>query len=81
MCPIFYFGRLIILMKMKPLCQFDEYEPVGKIYIKNPLQAARYRNHGAKLYDLIVDKDCWMWVFDMAETRELFDLWCKRELE
>jgi hypothetical protein len=69
-------------MRIRPNSQFDEYEPFGKVYIRNPLQAARYEAHGAKLYDLMRDGDCWLWVFDSREIREkgLFDAWCKHEL-
>ena len=69
-------------MKIQPFFKFDDYEPTGKLYIKNMLQAIRYWIHGAHLYDLIPDDDGdrWTWVFDAKETSELFDRWCRREL-
>ena len=67
-------------MKIKPYFDFIEYEPMGKIGFKNPLQAARFDAHGAKVYDIIRDKDCWIWLFDSKEIKPLFDRWCKYDL-
>jgi hypothetical protein len=68
-------------MRIDSKFKFEPYEPMGKILLKNPLQAARYVANGATLYDVIADGDYWMWVFDAKEVKPLFDLWCKHELK
>lgn len=67
-------------MKKSPNFEFTAYETMGKIALKNPLQAARYHANGGKLYDIIRDGDCWMWLFDATEVKPLFDSWCRHEL-
>lgn len=79
-CVLFFTERLINSMRKNPNFEFEPYETMGKIALKNPLQAARYCAHGANLYDIIRDGDCWMWLFDAAEVKHLFDAWCKHEL-
>lgn len=62
------------------------YEPGDCCYIGNPQQFIKYLINGAILYDIIPDvdkdgRDCALYVFNRAETRVLFDKWCKRELK
>lgn len=70
-------------MKIRPNYQFEDYEPFGKLYLKNPKQAARYDANGVKPCDIIRDGDTWMWVFDSKEVNQkgLFDAWCRHELQ
>lgn len=67
-------------MYIVPKFHFEPYEPEGKIWIGNLLQAIRYWQHGAQLYDIVPDGDRWLYVFDSKEVKSLFDLWCRRDL-
>ena len=51
------------------------------VNIVNPKQAGLYVKHKAKLYDLYWSSDALVFVFSRNETRELYDKWCKRELQ
>lgn len=50
-----------------------------KIKIINPKQAMLYMKHGLKC-ECYYDNDKIIYVFNKEETKMLFDLWCKREL-
>lgn len=76
-----FFTKWTEAMTIKPLYQFVEYNTDGKVKIRNPVQALKYINHGARLYDHYSVGDCFEWVFDKDAVAPLFDLWCKRELE
>ena len=50
------------------------------INIVNTKQAGMYIKNGVKPIDLYWGKDKLVFVFDRNETKELYDLWCKYEL-
>ena len=56
------------------------YRPIDSRYIKNPAQAFKFVKNGAIVYDLLAGDDCFIWVFNRAETMELNDLWCRHLL-
>lgn len=56
------------------------YEGADVVYISNPLQCARYLKNGATLYDIFENKDSLVCVFMRSETKDLYDKWCKHEL-
>ena len=59
-------------------------ELIQKEFIKivNPIQSGKYCTNGLipvnTYFDIVTNK--WVWVFIKAETKELFDKWCKHEL-
>ena len=67
-------------MHIDPTFEFTTYQEDGKILIGNPLQAARYHQYGAIVYDIVRDGDKWFWTFDANAVKGLFDSWCRREL-
>lgn len=56
------------------------YEPGECVFIANLKQAGLYVKHGAKICDVLWSRDSLVFVFRRDDTRELFDLWCNREL-
>jgi len=63
-----------------------EYNPNNVVRILNTQQIAMYLKHGAKLIDLYasVKKDgtpVLVCIFNREDTKELYELWCKRELK
>jgi len=57
-----------------------EYEPEDCVFILNLKQVGLYIKHGAELCDVIWSRDSLVFVFEREKTRELYDKWCKREL-
>lgn len=62
-----------------------EYETKKVIRILNAQQAAAYIKHGIELLDLWLSKDkdgkpILVFIFDKEESKEVYDLWCKHEL-
>lgn len=54
------------------------------VYISNMRQAQLYMRHGAQLLDILYDNtknDALVFVFNRAETKELYEKWNNRELE
>ena len=64
-----------------------EYYPSDCVRIVNAIQAATYAIHGATLYDVYPSRDfktnkpIWVFIFNREESRQLYDKWCKYELE
>lgn len=61
------------------------YDPKKTIRILNAQQAAAYIKHGIVLLDLWLSKDkegkpILVFIFDKEESKEVYDLWCKHEL-
>lgn len=56
------------------------YKGERMVYILNPVQTAKYLKHGMTLYDIFESNGSLVFVFDKDETKEIYDLWCKREL-
>jgi len=50
------------------------------IKIVNPFQAGKYVENGLNPLKIYWSFDRWVWEFDRAKTKPLFDKWCKREL-
>ena len=63
-----------------------EYDSRKAIRILNANQAAAYIKHGMELLDLWLSKDVntgkpiLVYIFNKEETKEVYDLWCKHEL-
>lgn len=61
------------------------YNIFGCIHILNIAQATFYLQHHVKLLDLQVSKDkkterpVLVFVFNKADTKEAYDLWCRRK--
>lgn len=57
------------------------YNPSECVYIKNPVQTAKYLKHKLPLLDLIVsDDDKLVFIFNRDMSRENYELWLRREL-
>jgi len=62
-----------------------EYNPYRTIRILNPLQAAVYWNNGLIPLDIYPSKDfktqkpIIIYVFDKEATKEIWDIWCRKE--
>lgn len=59
----------------------EPYDSSKCTYIANPVQAARYMKHGAVLLDCFWSRDSMIFVFNKEATAELYDKWCKYELD
>ena len=62
-----------------------EYETKKVIRILNAQQAAAYIKHGIELLDLWLSKDkdgkpILVFIFDREESKDVYDMWCKHEL-
>jgi hypothetical protein len=58
-----------------------QYNPSDCVYIKNPVQTARYLKHKLPLLDLIVsDDDKLVFIFNRELSRESYELWLRHEL-
>lgn len=75
-------------MKEKVLSQVTKeyYVPSETVRIVNGLQAAAYLAHGAKILDIYSSRDfktnkpIIVYLFGRKDTTELYDAWCKHEL-
>lgn len=57
------------------------YDTDDVLYIVNPLQTYKYIKHGAELLDIeLGSNDKLLYVFNRANTKELYDAWCLHEL-
>lgn len=68
-------------MKTKSRITGEIYESDEMVYIVNTLQAGKYIKHDAMLHDCFWSRDSLVFVFSRSETKTLYDLWCKRELD
>ena len=58
------------------------YNPIECVYIKNPVQTAKYIKYRLPLLDLIVgDDDKLTFVFDKESSKSLYQLWLTHELK
>lgn len=68
-------------MKIQSTVTGRYYEQEKMCYILNHKQAALYVKHGCVLYDVMVSgEDKFVYVFDRAQTAELYKKWCEHEL-
>lgn len=73
--------------KVKGKFSNKEYYASEAIRILDPRQAALYWNHHIEPLDIYPSRDyktnkaLIVFVFKRDETKEVFDLWCKHELE
>ena len=73
--------------KIKSKLRNVEYNASEAIRILDPFQAALYWNHDVEPLDIYPSRDfkaqkaLIVFVFRRSETKEVFDLWCKRELK
>ena len=73
--------------KIKGKFSNKEYYAKDAIRILDPKQAALYWNNHVEPLDIYPSRDCKtnkaliVFVFKRDETKEVFDLWCKHELE
>lgn len=59
-----------------------QYNPSECVYIKNPVQTARYIKHNLPLLDLLVsDDDKLVFIFNREKSRECYELWLRHELK
>ena len=64
-----------------------EYDLWSVIKILNPKQAAFYCSRGLELQDIEVSEDrktkepVFVYYFNKEDTKEVFDIWCKRKQE
>lgn len=59
-----------------------KYNPAECVYIRNPVQTAKYIKHKLPLLDLIVgDDDKLTFVFDRETSKNLYQLWLTHELK
>ena len=64
-----------------------QYCPADVVRILNPRQATLYLANGAELLDIYSSIDfrtndkVLVFIFDRAKTYELYDAWCKHELD
>lgn len=70
----------VIFIKLYSDITKQEYEGEEVVNILNTKQAGMYIKHNARLMDLYWSRDSLVFVFSRNETKELYDLWCKREL-
>lgn len=74
------------MAKIKGRFSGKEYEPSEAIRILDPMQAALYWENGVMPLDIYSSRDyktnkaLIVFVFKREDTKEVFDLWCKREL-
>lgn len=60
---------------------FDhEYETKDVVYIVNTKQAGLYIKHFVPLVDLFWSSGTLVFVFNRAESKTAYDLWCKHQL-
>lgn len=60
----------------------SKYNPAECVYIKNPVQTARYLKHKLPLLDIIVgDDDKLVFIFNRESSREYYELWLRHELD
>lgn len=58
-----------------------QYNPTECVYIKNPVQTAKYLKHKLPLIDILVgEDDKLVFVFNREFSREYYELWLKHEL-
>lgn len=67
--------------EIKSMVTGRKYCPNESVRIVNLNQADKYIKHGATVYDIYISRDKVVFIFNKEETRELYDLWCKYELE
>lgn len=73
--------------KIKGKYSGKEYYANDALRILDPKQAALYWNYGIEPLDIYPSRDfktnksLIVFVFKRNETKEVFDLWCKHELE
>lgn len=59
-----------------------QYNPAECVYIRNPVQAAKYLKYKLPLIDLVVsDDDKLVFIFNRDESRPWYELWLKHELK
>ncbi|MBO5970918.1 MAG: hypothetical protein J6S14_20775 [Clostridia bacterium] len=56
------------------------YSSDSMVYLVNPVQIAKYLEHGATIYDLLENDGQLIGVFSKKETRILYEKWKKREI-
>ncbi len=68
---------------VKPSFQTRPYKTVEVVRIKDRLQQFLYIKHGAKPVDMYVSEaeDNLIMIFMKTETKELYEMWRKRELK
>ena len=57
------------------------YQIEKTVKIVNTRQAGLYIKHKIPLVDLFWSKNALVFVFNREESKEVYDLWCKRELK
>lgn len=58
-----------------------KYQTENTVKIVNTRQAGLYIKNNIPLVDLFWSKNALVFVFDREESKEAYDLWCKRELK
>lgn len=72
-------------VKIEGLTTKIEYYQADVVRIVNSRQAAAYMEHGAKLLDVYSSRDfktndpIVVFIFNRADTKELYDLWCEHK--
>lgn len=56
------------------------YQTDEMVYLANPIQIAKYMDHGATLYDLLSVDSKLVGVFSRKETYKLYKQWQSREI-
>ncbi len=59
----------------------NEYSTEDTVKIVNTRQAGLYIKNNVPLADLFWSKNALVFVFNREESKEVYDLWCKRELK
>lgn len=59
----------------------NEYSTEDTVKIVNTRQAGLYIKNNVPLVDLFWSKNALVFVFNREESKEVYDLWCKRELK
>lgn len=60
---------------------FDrEYDESNAVRLVNTKQSGLYIKHGIKPVDIFWEKETLVFVFSRADTKYVYDLWCKHEL-
>lgn len=57
------------------------YQTENTVKIVNTRQAGLYIKNNILLVDLFWSKDTLVFVFDREESKEVYDLWCRRKLK
>jgi len=78
--PLFFTPREVNYIRAFSEQFSKEYEIEDTVRIVNTKQAGLYIKHNIQLLDIFWSRDTLVFVFDKHETKEAYELWCRREL-